>query len=225
MKNYDTILIMGDFNFPTLNFEGAFTGERDAERIESFRDAFLVQRVKLPTRRRSGQKPTRDDLIFVNDDGIISDIEHLAPFGKSDHDCLVFQLYVSLEKITENNTYTYNMKKGDYDKMRNLAKSMDWSTDSSNVEDSWTNFKRKVHWLMNECIPKKRKRNKINVQPSWMCAKTLRKIKKKYRMYKRFLKTKNGKLYLKYIQIRNECNNQVKKAKKEYERKVAKTVK
>ena len=221
MKKYDTVLVMGDFNFPSLNFEGIFTGDRDAERIENFRDAFLTQKVNFPTRRRPGQRLTRDDLIFVNDEHIISDVNHLAPFGKSDHDCLIFQLYVSLKKVTENENYRFNMSKGDYNKMRKMTQSMDWSIESHNVEVSWLKIKNNIHSLMERCIPKKKNRKKVKTQPSWMCAKTLRKIKKKHRMFKRFLMTRNGKLYLKFIQARNECNRQIRKAKKAYERKVA----
>ena len=40
-----------------------------------------------------------DDLIFVNDDGIISDIRHTEPLGKSDHDVLLFDLYIPRVKL------------------------------------------------------------------------------------------------------------------------------
>ena len=221
MLAFDKILIMGDFNFPNLDFEGTYTGDIDANRLESFRDTFLIQKVINPTRRRVNQRPTRDDLIFVNEDQLISDITHENPFGKSDHECLIFDLYVSLDNVSESCGYTYNLKKGDYCKMRADARDLDWSP-AENVENQWSLIKKNIVTLMENCIPKKKKGRKNKKLPSWMCKKTLRKIKKKHKLYNRFLQTKNGSRYLKYITARNECNKQIRKAKKRYEKNVAK---
>ena len=38
-----------------------------------------------PTRFREGQKPTMDDLVFVNEESLISDIEYGDPF-RAPHD-------------------------------------------------------------------------------------------------------------------------------------------
>ena len=53
----------------------------------------------------------------------------------------------------------------------------------------------------------------------------MRSIKKKYKLYKRFLKTKTGFSYHKYVSERKKCCKIIKKAKKEYERNIAKNSK
>ena len=58
-----------------------------------------------------------------------------------------------------------------------------------------------------------------------MCQKTLRKIKKKHKLFKRYLNTKSGRDYERYIQIRNECTKMIKKARKTYEKEIAKSCK
>ena len=55
--------------------------------------------------------------------------------------------------------------------------------------------------------------------------KVFRKIKKKYHAYKRFLVTKQGRDYEKYIRQRNICSKEIKKAKKKHERNIAKDCK
>ena len=49
-----------------------------------------------PTRKREGQRPSLIDLVLVNDEEIISEIEHHSPLGKSDHDVLIFDLLINL---------------------------------------------------------------------------------------------------------------------------------
>jgi len=92
-------------------------------------------------------------------------------------------------------------------------------------EACWEFLKTKIHLSMEKNIPKtKTKPNKV-LKPLWMSNKTARIIKKKHAMYKRYLKTKEGLDYKKYITIRNLCNKLIKKAKREYEKKVAKNCK
>ena len=53
--------------------------------------------VTKPTRHREGQQSNLSDLVLVNDDQMISDITHFTKLGKSDHDVLLFDLYIPKE--------------------------------------------------------------------------------------------------------------------------------
>ena len=55
-----------------------------------------------------------------------------------------------------------------------------------------------------------------------MNKKVLRKIKKKYNVYKRYLSTKSGQDYQRCIRERNKCTKLLRKTRKEYEKQVAK---
>ena len=102
MSKFNKICIFGDFNFPDVNWDGIWNGNKSNEIIENFRDALLIQKVTNPTRFREGQKRTMDDLVFVNEESLISDIEYGDPLGKSDHLFLSLELYVPKVKTKEN---------------------------------------------------------------------------------------------------------------------------
>ena len=78
--------------------------------------------VTQPTRRKEKQRANILDLVLVNDEQLISDISHLSPFGKSDHDTLYFDLYVSIgeNKSTGENSQVskFNLKKANFDERK-----------------------------------------------------------------------------------------------------------
>lgn len=121
ISKYNKILIMGDFNYPDIKWDGSWSGERNNMFVECLRDIFLIQKVTKPTRHRDGQRSTVDDLILVSEDNLISDISHLDPLGKSDHDILVFDLYIPLDKPVQHQKYRFKLEKGDYDKFRQFV--------------------------------------------------------------------------------------------------------
>ena len=87
------LLVLGDFNLPKIdwsNWESITTNPEDLENnfLEYIRNCFLFQHVTSLTRGRSNNKPSLIDLIFTNEEGMISDLEILSPLGKSDHACL-----------------------------------------------------------------------------------------------------------------------------------------
>lgn len=88
------ILIMGDFNFPNINWYTVSPGTSLAENlfIDTVNDSYLFQHVTNPTRARINQCPSILDLIFTNEEGMVSNLLISAPLGKSDHGVLAFQL-------------------------------------------------------------------------------------------------------------------------------------
>jgi len=52
---------------------------------------YLFQHVQEPTRHRNSNSSLLD-LVFTNEEGMISDIKHLPGLGLSDHICLQFAL-------------------------------------------------------------------------------------------------------------------------------------
>jgi hypothetical protein len=67
-------------------------GEEDNNFVECMRDAFFFQKVKQPTRHRDGQISTLIALVLVSGEDLLTEIEHAPPFGKSDHEVLVFSI-------------------------------------------------------------------------------------------------------------------------------------
>ena len=90
-----------------------------------------------------------------------------------------------------------------------------------NVEQTWDKIKNEIIENMNKFIPKCNTKQNRNIKPCWMNNKIFRKIKKKYHAYKRYLVTKQGEDYQKYIKRRNDCTREIRKAKKRHETNIA----
>ena len=222
LTKFDKICIMGDFNLPFINWEGSNTNTRAVTFVECLRDSFLEQMVKLPTRRRSNNRPTLDDLILVNDEKLISDITHFNPLGKSDHDLLIFNLYVESNNKKDNVTVKFDLFRGDYDQMRSDLKLISWDEMINlDVEHQWNFLKDKIKSCMNKNIPKIDKSNKSKKKPKWFNGQVKKSVRKKYLLYMRYLRSDASRDYHKYIEQRNKCNRDIKRAKREYERKIS----
>ena len=92
------LLILGDFNFPTINWDNLSTPHLSnhcaSEFLAATQDAFLFQYVQSPTHTRPNQKPTLIDLIFPQDDQTITNMTTSAPLGKSHQKVLRFHYTV-----------------------------------------------------------------------------------------------------------------------------------
>ena len=221
---YDKICIMGDFNYPFVEWNGVWKGAKAKEIEESVHDAFLIQMVHHPTRNRYNQRSTLDDWVLVSDESLISNITHLPPIGKSDHDTLLFNLYIPFIKKEENCKYKFQLARGDYDRMRQLIGDIDWTSNlyskanTCSVNDMWLFIKGCIIDTMDKCIPKVKIKSESKTKAVWMNKSVLRCVKKKYKLYQRFLRSRTSKNYLDYIKLRNECNKMIKAARRDYEK-------
>ena len=225
LTKFDNIVITGDFNFPNIHWDGSWPGKEENDFIESLQDSFLHQMVCKPTRRREGNTPHILDLVIVNNEQIISDISHFCPIGKSDHEVLFFNLYIEDDE-EEVIDWKYNLNKGNYKVMREEFTEVNWLyMNGMNVDPCWNEIKGRLKSSMKRNIPKTKLRNGKRLKPLWMNAKAMRNIKKKYKLYKRYLQTKEGLEYQRYIIQRNLTNKIIKKAKRKYEKRVARNSK
>ena len=91
--------IVGDFNFSDTNWkteEGKTKMSKSF--IETLGECFLSQKVEGPTHHRNGQNPTQPDLVLTNDKYLVTDVSHLLPLGRSDHEVLNFSINVNKNK-------------------------------------------------------------------------------------------------------------------------------
>lgn len=116
------LLMLGDFNYPSIHWKGGETGIDNPNNItnmfiESVRDCYLYQHVEKPTRSRGKDNPTLLDLVFTNEEGMVNNLEYLSLLGKSDH-CIIkfhFECYIMLK---ESNVTKYLYNKGNYEAMK-----------------------------------------------------------------------------------------------------------
>ena len=113
-RKFSQVLMMGDFNFPNGDWESwnnksDNTETQDYKFIQCIQDNFLHQHVNKPTRWRGTDTPHVLDLVFTNEENMVSELEYLSPLGKSDHCVLQFQFncYTKL-KIDRRQTMCYD---------------------------------------------------------------------------------------------------------------------
>ena len=226
---YTMKVLVGDFNLNKIAWTPdpepmASLSENSVEYkfIECVRDTFMFQHVTEPTRYREGNRPTLDDLLFTSFENNITNLVHDAPLGKSDHVTLTCQLNTDLKPVVLKKV-SYNYNKADYQKMKTML-NRDWESilsnkDTQEISDILAEAYDKA---VDECIPKFKQRNSDIKKPLWMNQNAFRKVKRKYSSWCRYLNTKQSQTYKEYITKRNESTKENKKARKEFETKLAK---
>ncbi len=225
-------LIIGDFNYPDINWETWTTVASEMSSnfkfIESLRDSYMYQHIDAPTRGRTGQNPSILDLIITNEEGMVSDIMMEGPLGKSDHSCINFDFVCRREKTCRPRT-KYYYDKADYAGMAEDLRKIDWKSEFEAVENdpdrSYSILLENLQRVQDMYVPHKvitgnRKRGKVSLP-----GKTLRILRKKHRAWQRFLETREGEKYLEYAKLRNKVRSETRKAKKMLEREFTKEAK
>ena len=93
--------------------------------METVRDCFLYQKVTTPTHQRRGQQANTLDVVFTNEDGMVGEVEHTAPIGKSHHGTLIFKFCVYKDKPNHSQK-KFKFDQGDYDQMRQNLGTINW---------------------------------------------------------------------------------------------------
>ena len=214
-SSYSHILIMGDLNFPDIDWENWTckinnTEDINYKFIECIRDCYLHQHVTEPTRKRGNDNPSTLDLLFLNEEHIISDLEITTCLGSSDHSILRFNFICQSEKQDPKIKVNYN--KGDYKSMNEELKVIDWEREfdkfPEDVKKQWDIFVSKYLAIEQKYVP--RKIVYINGEPSKKLSmplntKNLRLLKKKNRLRSRVRKNLASKEQeLNYRRIKNQ---------------------
>ena len=228
VPGYQSKVVAGDFNLNQIKWtpepELLHHTETSPEFkfIECIRDTFLVQHLTEPTRYRSGNIPTCDDLLFSTYENNISNITYNAPLGKSDHISISCDVHVNIKPIpTKKVSYNYN--KADYLNMRKFFEK-DWDALLSNatVQEATDQFEKVYNEAVEKYVPKSTMLKDQCNKPVWMSKTSYRSVKRKYSSWVRYLRTKQDDTYEEYTKKRNESTNEIRKARKNYEKKLAK---
>ena len=229
VQNVSHLLLMGDFNFPEIDWiNNRVKGSQDSEPQRFFdliQDEFLVQHVSKPTRVRGNQKPSLIDLVISRDENEIDEIQYLAPLGCSDHEGLAWTYVThSSLKTAKEGGLSQNYKKGDYKEIKKHFSNIDWEANLEGMkcEEAWSKFKEEYNKATEDHIPlKKQKKSK----PPWLRAGVKRSIKKKYKLFQKYKKTRRYKDYQEYTKQRDKTKKQIRQAQADHERRLMKEFK
>jgi len=66
------------------------------------------------------------DLVFRNEEDMITNMLYLPPLGNSDHICIQFDLLHYLESKKTDNSIRYNTRAANIDQMKQSLSNVDW---------------------------------------------------------------------------------------------------
>ena len=119
------VVIMGDFNYPSVNCEMLEADTLGEEFLYLVNDCYLTKHVNTPIRDSSVL-----DLVFSSKDGMVENLHVKEHLGNSDHNTW----NISLDSTRRNNlksVHIYN--KADYDIINECFFNIDWEEMFSNI--------------------------------------------------------------------------------------------
>ena len=227
----EKLLILGDFNYPSIDWINENSNKPNDHIASKFLDCvlsnYLNQFILEPTHHRALQTPTLIDLIFSNDPEFVYNVNIFPPFGKSHHSVLCFNLDINVFKSNSSSkTVKYAFDKGDYDKIRAHLSDIEWSNiiePIDNVDEVYDVIENNLNEVKEKYIPTRSmnfKRRAFYAPPT-----LLNKLHLKRTAFKRFKQhptISNKNIYMKYS---NQVRWLSRRAKCDKEKKVAKDAK
>ena len=146
-----------------------------------------------------------------------------APLGKKDHSFIKMLSRCQLEKQVDK--LVCNNVNADFKKM-NEKLDINWDTFFEDCKDdvnvAWEMFLQKYNEAERECIHRKVVKTSTKIFSIPLDRETLVKRKKKYRLWERYLNTKDAETYEEYCKCRNQLQRLARKSVKSREMNIAK---
>ena len=217
------ILIMGDFNYPDIDYDNwnlRLNAAKDSVKFfDMTQDLFLYQHVSDFTRVRYGQEPSRLDYIFTDEENVVDNVNCAAPLGKSDHVCIEFN-YLSGMEAKPGCDEKRNYWKGNYGAIRNDIQSVDWVQAFANkdVSGMWDIFRDTITSVCEKHVPLRKPPKRA--KSSWITRETLKEIKKREKAWKRYRRFDSVGNYRTYKILRNRVVKLIRRDKLAYHKKL-----
>ncbi|VDI78167.1 Hypothetical predicted protein [Mytilus galloprovincialis] len=226
-KGFSHILIMGDFNYPAIDWEIWNTKGENENSIEnrfldSIQENFLFQHTIKPTRWRGTDTPHTLDLILTNEEEMISNLEYMSPLGKSDHCVLSFD-YNCYINIKNKPRIAKLYDHGNYHDFKLELDKINWQEeikDDFSVDTNWKYFLTTLNELEQRFVPTKKKMTQIGKKKNAFPVdkKTRELIKRKNILSKKIVTNQDPEIRAEYNRVRNKTKSSVNKLKKKFEK-------
>ena len=222
---HGNVLIMGDFNFPHIQWEDGFVeGSAESEAAQFFdvtQDLLLHQHVTCNTRFREGNAPSRLDLLFSNKDHLVEELQTSQPLGKSDHIVLswkcIYEQEHSKDRTRTDREGRFDFRKGKYKEMSERLGKIDWTIlEDMEVQAVWNYIQQSLLESIKLFVPSARRKRKGKLTP-WWNNELKKQVKRKHKTWKDYVRTREPDEYKAYVHQRNLTTKMIRKAKAEYE--------
>jgi hypothetical protein len=208
------LLLMGDFNYPQIDFdklEVETSSDSPAYKfLDQVQEMYLIQHVSQTTRSRAGINPSLLDLIFTDEENLLGDINYEVPLGKSDHLCLSWKITIKKPENATNNCKR-NFWKGNYASLNEELASTIWEDllILNSVEKMWEAFRSRLHQLVDKHVPWYRGDKDIKKKKK-LSKETIRQIKSRNEAWNDYRIAGTEDKYRRYKIIRNKANQMIR---------------
>ena len=220
-------LIMGDFNYPQIDWDLEISKASDdhiaTKFLKSTKDSFFIQHQKICTRHRKGQISNILDLVFTNHENLIVDLKTEPPLGKSDHMCLLMEL--SVANVDGLKTEYKNFRKTDHEKLKGELSNVNWQEqlEHRDVDDSWDFIKSEIEKAIEVSTPTCKTSGRKSKK--FIDKETLEIVRNKHRLYRKWKRSGNPEDEKAYTKANNKARKECRKASIKYEKQVAEQAK
>ena len=207
---------IGDFNLPDIDWSNKTSGKKGRKLLETTEDNFIEQVIEFPTHIKGNTL----DLCLTNRPQNILNITSLGNLGNSDHALIQIDFLFSA-KFIQTDEMVLDWRRGDINGLKNFLDTQDWEAKLGNktTDEAWSEFTTTVNQGTSKFIPLIKRRQPGN--PPWMSRHVKRICNKKKRHWITYLNYRTQENYNQYKISENEAKKVVKKAKKQYEKKIA----
>lgn len=218
------LIIVGDFNLPTIDWNSDIPLELDNSAASHLQnrilDSRLIQLVKEYTRFRINQAPSMLDLIFTNDEQLVSETEYLPPIGISDHISLISKIQLICKNIPKSTFKEFKII--NYANVNRDLANIEWLTtilSAADVDDMWIDF---CHYL-NSVVEGHTTVRRVRYSPSkpWINNNILNMIRHKKCLWKRYKRTQSLNDYEMHRNYSNQVSQIIADARKNYEENIS----
>lgn len=220
----NTVAIMGDFNYGGVRWplkDCSYVTPSEDNFIQWYESSNLHQIIDKHTRFRQGNQPSFLDLLFTNDDSLISNVEHHAPIGKSDHTCLLASIQLQVRKQNKEAKTRLNYNKADFNKINEkLNESLTSSLQDTNcVKSQFEIIHNAIREAIKAHVPRTTITHHVTNKP-WVSLETKKLIKEKRALWNRYVLTGLDEHYTEYRKLNNRLINQTRKARLTHEKEI-----
>ncbi|CAJ0940923.1 unnamed protein product [Ranitomeya imitator] len=216
---HNEVLVMGDFNYPDINWETETCETHKGNRFLLItKKNYLSQLVQNPTRGAALL-----DLILSNRPDRITNLQVVGHLGNSDHNIVQFHLSFTRGSC-QGVTKTLNFRKAKFEQLRDALNLVDWDNilRNKNTDNKWEMFKNILNRQCKRFIPCGNKRTRNRKNPMWLNKEVRQAINSKKKAFA-LLKQDGTIEALKNYREKNTLSKKlIKPAKKETEKHIAK---
>ena len=179
-----------------------------------------------PTRWRGADSANVLDLVFTNEEHMISDIEYQSPLGKSDH-CVLKFYFNCFTVLRHCNRERKLYNKANFEELNNDIRRINWKElldkegDNFDINRCWSVFHSKIKELEDKHVPISKPKAGKKVRKFPIDKKTQEMIKRKHALARKATRTGQQVDRHEYNRFRNKVKNHMNKVKRNFENDLA----